>query len=67
MPQYAIHLRGRLDPTWSAWFHGLDIRPIGTSETILTGHLVDQAALHGVLEHIRDLNLELLNLRRLDG
>jgi hypothetical protein len=67
MPHYEIHVRGRLDLTWSAWFHGRDVRPIGQGETVLAGHLVDQAALHAVVEQIRDLNLELLSLRRLDG
>jgi hypothetical protein len=66
MPQYEIHVRGRLDPASSVWFECLDVQPVGSDETAITGHLVDQAALHGLLERIRDLNLELLSLRRQD-
>jgi hypothetical protein len=67
MPQYEIRLRGRLEASWSMWFDGLTIQPTGGGETILTGHIVDQAALHGILGRIRDQALELLSLRRLDG
>jgi hypothetical protein len=67
MPQYEIRLRGRLDPTWSVWFGDLAVQPTGGGETILRGLIVDQAALHGVLQRIRDQALELLSLRRLDG
>jgi hypothetical protein len=66
MPEYEIRLRGRLDPSWSAWFSDLTVQPTGSGETILHGPLVDQAALHGVLARIRDQALELLSLRRLD-
>ena len=66
MPRYEIHVRGRLDPASSAWFDCLDVQPVGSGETAIIGQLVDQAALHGVLERIRDLNLELVSLRRLD-
>ena len=67
MPEYEIRLRGRLDPSWSTWFGDLAVQPTGSGETILSGPLVDQAALHGVLARIRDQALELLSLRRLDG
>jgi hypothetical protein len=67
MPQYEIRLRGRLDSSWSTWFGGLTVEPAGGGETILAGHVVDQAALHGILARIRDQALELLSLRRLDG
>jgi hypothetical protein len=66
MPNYEIRLRGRLDPGWSVWFSELAVQPTNNGETILSGPVVDQAALHGVLARIRDLALELLSLRRLD-
>ena len=66
MPEYEIRLRGHLDPSWSTWFSDLTIQPTGGGDTILSGLVVDQAALHGVLMRIRDQALELLSLRRLD-
>jgi hypothetical protein len=66
MPDYEIRLRGRLDPSWSSWFGDLTIQPTGSSETILSGRIIDQTALHGILARIRDQALELLSLRRLD-
>ena len=66
MPDYEIRLRGRLDPSWSAWFSDLIVQPTGGGETILSGPVADQTALHGILERIRDQALELLSLRRLD-
>ena len=66
MPEYEIRLRGRLDPSWSTWFSDLSVQPAAGGETILSGLVVDQAALHGVLARIRDQALELLSLRRLD-
>jgi hypothetical protein len=67
MPEYEIRLRGHLDPSWSAWFDDLTVRPAADGQTILCGVVVDQTALHGVLARIRDQALELLSLRRLDG
>jgi hypothetical protein len=66
MPEYEIRLRGQLDPSWSTWFNDLTVQPMDSGETLLHGLLIDQAALHGVLAHIRDQALELLSLRRLD-
>lgn len=58
---YRIRLKGRLDDTWSDWFEGMTISSKG-AETILTGPVADQAALHGLLIRIRDLNLTILSL-----
>jgi hypothetical protein len=61
---YRIRLKGCLNQTWSDWFEGMTIASKG-AETILTGPLADQAALHGLLNRIRDLNLTLLSVERL--
>lgn len=62
---YRITIQGHLDEEWSEWFDGLTITWVETGETIMTGPLVDQSALHGVLSKIRDLGLPLLALTRL--
>ena len=62
---YRIKLNGRLDPKWSDWFEQMAISHEG-DQTILTGSLADQAALHGLLIRIRDLNLTLLAMERLE-
>ena len=54
MRHYELTLRGRLDPSWSDWFDGLEVRPTADGHTVLSGPLPDQAALHGVLARIRD-------------
>jgi hypothetical protein len=61
---YQIVVKGQLESEWSDWFDGLSITLTGSGETILTGPLVDQTALHGVLIKIRDLGLPLLSLVR---
>lgn len=61
---YRIRVRGGVDETWSDWFGGLDVSPQENGETLLTGPVPDQAALHGLLERIRDLNLVLLSVTR---
>jgi hypothetical protein len=67
MPEYyEIVVKGRLDPSWSAWFQGLELSPRDGDETVLSGELPDQAALHGLLERIRDLNLTLISVSRRD-
>jgi hypothetical protein len=60
MPEYyEIRVRGHLDQRWSDWFDGLRLTHLDGNETLLSGSLPDQAALHGLLERIRDLNLTL--------
>jgi len=59
---YQIHISGLLDPSWSDWFDGLAITYLDDDTTILTGPLIDQAALHGALNKIRDLGLILLSV-----
>ena len=62
---YRIKLKGILDPKWSDWFEQMAIST-GDGETILTGPVADQAALHGLLIRIRDLNLTLLSVERIE-
>jgi hypothetical protein len=62
---YRIRLKGHLDDKWSDWFEEMDISS-GGGETILAGSLADQAALHGLLIRIRDMNLTLLSVEQID-
>jgi hypothetical protein len=63
---YEIRVRGALDSGWSAWFDGLRVTSDQHGQTTTAGPVVDQAALHGLLAKIRDLGLELLEVRRTD-
>lgn len=63
MPEYyEIKVKGLLDPHWSDWFAGLQVTHLERDETLLAGPLLDQSALHGLLERIRDLNLSLISV-----
>src|SRR3712207_3984213 len=57
---YRIRVKGHLDGRWSEWFGGLEITNLENGETMFSGNIVDQAALHGVLAKVRDLNLALV-------
>lgn len=63
--RYEIRIKGRLDGHWSEWFDGLEIAYPDDGETRLSGPVADQAALHGLLARVRDLNLKLLSIRKL--
>ena len=60
MVAYEIWVKGHLDESWTEWFEGLTITNLESGETVLSGKIVDQAALHGVLSKVRDLNLSLI-------
>jgi hypothetical protein len=59
---YHIRVRGNLHPAWSRCFDGMTVIPLEDGNTVLTGPIVDQAALHGLLKQIRDLGLPLLSV-----
>lgn len=63
---YHIRVKGLLDEKWTAWFDGFAISWIGQDETVLTGRVRDQAALHGILNKVRDLGLDLLLVKRIE-
>ncbi len=64
--RYEIRLRGRLDAHWEAWFDGLAVSHENDGITVISGRITDQAALHGVLQRVRDLGLPLDSVKRID-
>jgi len=65
--RYEIRLQGRLDPRWSDWFDGLTLTTGTDGTTILRGPVADQAALHGLLQRLRDLGLPLISVTPADS
>ena len=59
---YEIRLKGHLDARWAEWFEGLTITLEEDGDTLLTGPVIDQAALHGLLKKVRDLGLPLVSV-----
>jgi hypothetical protein len=68
---YKIRLNGQLDTQWTEWFEGMSITLEEDGNTLLTGTVIDQAALHGILKKVRDLGMPLISESpvefRLDG
>jgi len=62
MKKIEIHIKGQIDEKWSEWFGGLSISRSDPDETILTGLVLDQAALYGIISRLRDLGLELTSV-----
>jgi hypothetical protein len=60
MHQVQIRVRGQIDERWSEWLDGLTITHTGEGETVLTGSILDQSALYGLISKLRDLGLPLL-------
>jgi hypothetical protein len=63
---YEIRVKGHLAPSWSETFYGMQISSTPDGKTTLSGVVIDQAALHGLLARIRDLNLVLISVNRVD-
>ena len=63
---YEIRIKGHLDDRWEDWFEGLTITLEDNGDTLLTGPVVDQAALHGLLRKVRDLSIPLLSVNRVE-
>ncbi len=59
---YEIRIKGHLDDRWAGWFEGLTITLEEDGDTLLTGPVIDQAALHGLLKKMRDLGMPLLSV-----
>jgi hypothetical protein len=64
---YEIRLTGRLDTHWAAWFDGLTVSLDADGTTVISGLIADQAALHGLLQRVRDLGLPLVSVVCLDA
>jgi hypothetical protein len=64
--RYEIRLTGRLDRRWATWFDGMAVA-YADGVTVISGEVVDQSALHGLLHRVRDLGLPLVSVVRLDA
>lgn len=61
---YQLRIKGHLDRQWTDWFEGLTVTLEENGETLLTGPVIDQAALHGLLKKVRDLGMPLISAIR---
>jgi hypothetical protein len=64
--RYEIRLEGQLDHKWSEWFEGFTLSNETDGTTTLTGHVIDQAALHGLLRRVSDLGATLISVNTID-
>ena len=65
IPQYEIRVKGHLGPRWAAWFDGLSLTSAEDGTTVIRGEAIDQAALYGVLQKVRDIGIPLVSLAEL--
>jgi hypothetical protein len=65
--KYTIKINGHLDIKWADWFDGMQIIHENDGTTTLMGTVIDQAALQGILKKIRNLNLELISVNKING
>lgn len=63
---YEIRIKGHLENRWNEWFEGLTITMEANGETLLTGTVADQSALHGLLRKVRDLGIPLISVKRIE-
>lgn len=63
---YEIRIEGYLEARWANWFDGLTITPDENGDTLLSGSVADQAALHGILKKIRDLGMPLISINPIE-
>ena len=66
MQNVEIRVKGQIDEHWAEWFGGLTITHTDQGETVLTGTVVDEAAMYGLVSKLRDLGLQLLSVNRMD-
>ena len=62
--QYEIRVQGHLDERWAAWFDGLSLTTEADGVTVIHGPVEDQAALHGLLQKLRDVGMPLISVTR---
>lgn len=65
-PVYQIRIEGQLGPRWAGWFGGMTRTLADNGDTLLTGPVADQAALHGLLRQVRDLGMPLISVVRVE-
>lgn len=65
--RYEIRLKGHLDGRWAAWFDGLSLSHESEGVTVIRGRVPDQAALHGLLQKVRDTGLPLVSVTHIDA
>ena len=65
--QYEIRVNGHLGTRWAAWFDGLAITSESDGTTVLRGSVIDQAALHGLLQKLRDVGIPLISLTQVSS
>ena len=63
---YEIRLKGHLDSRWAAWFDGLSLTNDSDGTTVISGPVLDQAALHGLLQRVRDVGIPLVSVAQID-
>lgn len=64
--RYEIRLKGHLAPRWAVWFDGLSLTNEDGGTTVIRGDVVDEAALHGLLQKVRDIGLPLVSVHKID-
>lgn len=65
IPRYEVRVRGRLAPRWAAWFDGMSLSSEEEGITVIRAPVIDQAALHGLLQKLRDVGIPLVSLTEL--